>query len=106
MAIWSTHRQEATCMKTRQLCIAMTAILFGVLAAQTAEAAPTPYPPPTEIPSSCSTVGKSQYTTGFIKGQMITQMAWNNVKNCDKIDYFLTVLYDNVSRFKPQIPPN
>ena len=89
-------------MKTRQLCIAMTAILFGVLAAGEAKAAP----PTVEVPDACKVTpqAKSSYTAGFAQGEKITQMAWNNVKDCDKIDYFLGVLYDNVSRFAPQFP--
>jgi hypothetical protein len=67
---------------------------FALIAAVAGEASAQTSPPP---PPACAGAA-SAYRTGLTLGQRIVTSSWNRVNDCDRIDYFLQVVEDNVSR--------
>jgi hypothetical protein len=66
------------------------AFVVAISTAGLAQAAP---------PDNCDSGRElSSYKTGLRLGQNIVKSAWNNVDDCDRIDYFLQVVEDSVSR--------
>jgi len=81
-------------MKVPQLVIAISAVVLVTLAAGTAHAT-------TPIPASCDINAQTRgaYKQGNLLGERLVTQAWNTIHNdCDRIDYFLQVVQDNVSR--------
>jgi len=78
------------------------AIVSTVLALMAAEASASPPP----IPATCNatTQGQNAYKTGLRLGERIVQTAWNRVNDCDRLEYFLMIVEDNVGRLT--LPPN
>ena len=52
------------------------------------------------IPASCDTTtpARNAYRTGVTAGKTLVNQAWARVNDCDRIDYFLGVLEDDISR--------
>jgi hypothetical protein len=63
-----------------------------VIIATTSEAQAAP-------PASCSTgLAASSYKTGQRIGKNLVKSAWGNIDDCDRIDQFLEIVEENVSR--------
>jgi hypothetical protein len=56
--------------------------------------AETPPPPSCAVNAQAA----SSYRTGAKLGEKLVQQAWLRVHDCDRIDYFLQIVQDNVSR--------
>jgi hypothetical protein len=56
-----------------------------------------------QVPPACATAA-SAYRTGLTLGSRIVTSSWNRVNDCDRIDYFLQIVEDNISRLT--LPPN
>jgi hypothetical protein len=59
----------------------------------------------TPVPTACSvsTPATNAYRTGQRLGERIVTQSWSRVNDCDRIDYFLSIVEDNVSRLT--LPP-
>jgi hypothetical protein len=81
-------------MRITELSILSTALLMTVAAADAHAEANS------DVPVSCrATAGTvSAYRTGLRTGKTIVSSAWNRVRDCDRVDYFLEVVEGNVSR--------
>lgn len=69
---------------------------LALTAAAATEARAQTLPP---VPSSCTpATSASAYRTGLRLGERIVTQAWGRVNDCDRVDYFLSIVEDNVSR--------
>jgi hypothetical protein len=83
-------------MKASQLFF-VSAVGLMVAAAQDAHAQTTPAP---TIPTACngSVQARNAYNQGLRTGGTIVSSSWRRVNDCDRLEYFLGVVEDNVSR--------
>lgn len=60
----------------------------------------------TPVPATCSATPQatSAYRTGLRLGERIVTTSWSRVNDCDRVEYFLSIVEDNVSRLT--LPPN
>jgi hypothetical protein len=87
-------------MRASPLTIASTLALLIVSAAHDGHAQT-----PTPIPATCAatTAASNAYKTGLKLGERIVQTSWNRINDCDRVEYFLSIVEDNVSRLT--LPP-